>query len=174
VKILGKQRIEKEACGYNFHSSDLEFSTKNATKLAALAFFGGICGGCLGIGGGMIFNPLLLELGMLPTVSSATGMYLVMFSSLSTVTQFVIMGHFFWYYAIWLGAFSIIGTIFGIIVVNRVVKRTGKQSIVVLLLVTLIYASLVAMPAEGIYNIVKELDDGKSIFAFKNPCVESN
>ena len=84
--MLGRERLEKEKAGYAFHSSDLEFSTKNARNLAGLAFFGGICGGCLGIGGGMIFNPLLLELGMLPTVSSATGMYLVMFSSLSTVT----------------------------------------------------------------------------------------
>lgn len=74
----------------------------------------------------MIFNPLLLELGMLPTVSSGTGMYLVMFSSLSTVVQFIIMGGFQWFYALYLAAFSIVGTFFGILVVNRIVQRTGK------------------------------------------------
>ena len=33
------------------------------------------------------------------------------------------------------GATAIVGTFFGILVVNRIVQRTGKQSIVVLLLV---------------------------------------
>jgi len=85
VKLLAKQRLEKESCGYNFHESDLEFTTRNSIKLAGLSFVTGMAGSCLGIGGGMIFNPLLLELGMLPTVASGTGMYLVMFASLSTV-----------------------------------------------------------------------------------------
>jgi len=50
-----------------------------------LGVCGGISGGCLGIGGGMIFNPILMDMGMLPQVASASGMYLVLFSSFSTM-----------------------------------------------------------------------------------------
>jgi len=35
----------------------------------------------LGLGGGVIFNPLLLDFGVLPAVASATGMFLVLFAS---------------------------------------------------------------------------------------------
>ena len=43
--------------------------------------------GALGLGGGSIFNPLLLSMGVPPKVASATGMYMIIFSTgASTVT----------------------------------------------------------------------------------------
>ena len=49
-----------------------------------LGFLGGWVAGALGLGGGTIFNPLLLKLGVPPKVSSATGMYLIMFSKVAS------------------------------------------------------------------------------------------
>ena len=37
--------------------------------------------GALGLGGGSIFNPLLLSMGVPPRVASATGMYMIIFST---------------------------------------------------------------------------------------------
>lgn len=36
--------------------------------------------GAMGLGGGVVFNPILLNLGVPPTVVAATGMYLIMYS----------------------------------------------------------------------------------------------
>lgn len=126
IKLLSRQYEEKQRCGYGFHSSDFDFSRKGAMKLSGIAFVVGTFGSSLGIGGGMIIVPVLLELGMLSVVSSGTGMYLVIFTSLSTVVQFMIKKQFRWFYALFLGLCSLIGTYFGISIVNGFVKRQER------------------------------------------------
>jgi len=49
-----------------------------------IGFLGGWVAGALGLGGGSIYNPALLTLGVPPKVSAATGMYLVTFSTVSS------------------------------------------------------------------------------------------
>jgi hypothetical protein len=47
---------------------------------AAGAEAAGFAAGAFGLGGGSIYNPALLALGVQPRVAAATGMYLVMYS----------------------------------------------------------------------------------------------
>ena len=49
----------------------------NLAKLVGFSFIGGWVSGALGLGGGAIFNPLLLSMGVPPKVSSASGMYML-------------------------------------------------------------------------------------------------
>jgi len=54
----------------------------NRNKLARLlvgSALGGIVG-AMGLGGGVVFNPCLLSLGVPPTVVAATGMFLILYS----------------------------------------------------------------------------------------------
>jgi uncharacterized membrane protein YfcA len=50
-------------------------------KIVVVSFIGGWMSGALGLGGGAIFNPLLLNLGLPPVVSSATSMFIIIFST---------------------------------------------------------------------------------------------
>ena len=50
----------------------------------------GILSSFLGLGGGVIFNPILLDFGVLPAVVSATGMYLTIFSSGTNTILYII------------------------------------------------------------------------------------
>jgi len=47
--------------------------------------------GLLGIGGGLILGPLLLQLNIHPMVSTATSNFLVLFTASSTSIQFIIL-----------------------------------------------------------------------------------
>lgn len=59
-------------------------------KLLTIGGFGGWVAGALGLGGGSIYNPALLSLGVNPRTSGATGMYLVLFSTMnSTVVNYM-------------------------------------------------------------------------------------
>ena len=58
----------------------------------ALGFGGGWVAGALGLGGGVIFNPMLMSLGVPPKVSSATGMYMITFSKIATCTIYFVNG----------------------------------------------------------------------------------
>ncbi|XP_016479163.1 sulfite exporter TauE/SafE family protein 3 isoform X3 [Nicotiana tabacum] len=54
----------------------------------------GIVGGLLGLGGGFILGPLLLELGIPPQVSSATTTFVMTFSSSMSVIQYYLLRRF--------------------------------------------------------------------------------
>lgn len=64
----------------NYLIEEVVFEGKNLTVLLLIGFGGGFAAGAFGLGGGSIYNPALLALGVQPRVAAATGMYLVMYS----------------------------------------------------------------------------------------------
>lgn len=73
-------------------STDLIYTKEVVRKLTIFAFFGGWVSGALGLGGGAIFNPVMLSMGIPPQVSSATGMYMVLFSNFGSSLTYSIYG----------------------------------------------------------------------------------
>ena len=61
----------------------MRWSAWLVAKLQVVGFVTGIAAGIFGLGGGLIFNPIFISIGLPPSVSSATGLYLVMYSSLA-------------------------------------------------------------------------------------------
>jgi uncharacterized membrane protein YfcA len=78
IRIARKEQGLKQQFGnINIVKSDLILTRKNLTALCSLGFFGGVLAGAFGLGGGIIYNPSLLYLGLPPMVCSASGLYLV-------------------------------------------------------------------------------------------------
>jgi uncharacterized membrane protein YfcA len=65
----------------NYVDNEIRFHGESLYKVLALGFLGGLAAGGIGLGGGTIYNPVLLYLKQNPKVSAATSMYLVMFTS---------------------------------------------------------------------------------------------
>ena len=57
------------------------------------AFAVGVLAGALGLGGGVVFNPFLIEMGVPAQISSATGMFLVLFASLANSILYSLAGY---------------------------------------------------------------------------------
>ena len=80
--VVQKRRYaDKLTASYPFQEGDVQWTGRNLYMYPALSAFAGVCGGLLGIGGGMIMGPLLLELGMKPMSASATSATTVMVTS---------------------------------------------------------------------------------------------
>jgi hypothetical protein len=60
----------RKSINFPYHPKDVKWSTEIFIKYPMFAFFGGLMAGLLGIGGGLILGPLLLELGIHPLVNS--------------------------------------------------------------------------------------------------------
>ena len=65
---------------------------KNVINVLVLGFFGGFVAGAFGLGGGVVFGPILINLGLPPRVSSATANYLITFSKISSCLIYAIAG----------------------------------------------------------------------------------
>jgi uncharacterized membrane protein YfcA len=89
MKIKREYR-HRNSIGYPFNNTDIKWDNSILIRFPIYAFVSGVMAGALGIGGGLILGPLLLELGLNPVVSTATSNFLVLFTSSSTSVQFIL------------------------------------------------------------------------------------
>lgn len=77
--VLIKQEYKtKVKYGYEFAEGDLQWKPKLLIQFIISAFAAGFVAGSVGLGGGTIFNPLLLSFKVPPTVASSSGMFMIM------------------------------------------------------------------------------------------------
>ena len=120
----------------------------------------------LGIGGGLIINPLLLEMGHTPMVASALSAFVVLFTSASTSTQFLILGAFDLKNAVFVGFLSTMGSIIGCLVLKAVLQKYKRPSVLIWLLFILLVASTLFLPIVSL----QKMDIGSNLLTFNTPC----
>lgn len=115
----------KTSIGYVFKEGDLMWTAKTTTILLIISFIGGALTAIVGIGGGVVYTPLLLEFGVHPKVTTSTSLFLVLYTSFSNSLQFAIGNQIIWGYGIWLAVWCAAGTVTGLTIINKLVERTG-------------------------------------------------
>mmetsp|Transcript_4306 Transcript_4306/g.5743 ORF Transcript_4306/g.5743 Transcript_4306/m.5743 type:complete len:119 (-) Transcript_4306:305-661(-) len=74
-------------------ASDINVNdNRTLTFILALAFIGSFLGNALGLGGGFIYNPVQMSLGVAPSVAASTSMYMIMFSAIASSALLLIYG----------------------------------------------------------------------------------
>ncbi len=66
IRTVKQEQQLKIKVGYGMVPSDVVMDVHSLIKLVCFAFSGGLASGALGVGGGIIFNPLILSLGVAP------------------------------------------------------------------------------------------------------------
>ena len=126
--------------------------------------------GFLGIGAATLFNPTLIGMGVHPLVASATGMYQGMYIN-GTATVFNLLAKRLNIpFAFWISFFGVVACYIGITQINKVVKKSGRGSILVLFLATQIIISSFIVPVMGALQEKQKHDDGENIWAFNSFC----
>ncbi|TKY62057.1 integral to membrane [Spatholobus suberectus] len=74
--------------------ASIEWTALHILFCALCGILGGTVGGLLGSGGGFILGPLLIEIGVIPQVASATATFVMMFSSSLSVVEFYLLKRF--------------------------------------------------------------------------------
>mmetsp|Transcript_14463 Transcript_14463/g.24697 ORF Transcript_14463/g.24697 Transcript_14463/m.24697 type:complete len:236 (+) Transcript_14463:893-1600(+) len=168
--IASEQTLKQKYGNVNLVESDLVFKGKVLSNVLGLGFSGGWVAGALGLGGGVIFNPLLLSMGVPPMVSSATGMYLVTFSKIATCLLYFMFGELLIDYSIWIGFWSTVGSLLGLWATDWYVKKFGRQSIIVIILTFVLFLSVIGVPFFGGLDLAKASENGVDIMKFKSIC----
>lgn len=167
LKASYKQKLR---VGYTFTNGDIKWENNIILQMLFTALVGGILSGMVGLGGGVIFNPLLLEFGVNPLVSSATGMYMVMLATLSSSILFIMEGRMLYAYALYLGIFMTLATLLGIKSVDKAVRKYGRPSLLVLILAGVIIAGTIITPALSIAQVKDDYENGENLFKFNSYC----
>jgi uncharacterized membrane protein YfcA len=165
-----KRRYERKVyLGYPFIQGDIVFTAKTSFLIPLISLLAGVISGLLGLGGGMITNPILMDLGSLPEVIVSSSAFMILITSSATVAQFAIAGVVPWDYGLVFWCVGFFGSLLGQFVITYVVKRWGRPSWIIFLLIIVIVVSAIALVAMGIYNTIMDVKKGEYL-GFKSPC----
>mmetsp|Transcript_69057 Transcript_69057/g.202171 ORF Transcript_69057/g.202171 Transcript_69057/m.202171 type:complete len:557 (-) Transcript_69057:68-1738(-) len=149
--------VNKSAVGFPFVEGDVIWNFALFRYYCVITFFAGIVAGLIGIGGGMVLGPVMLQLGILPQVSAATNATMILLSSSPTALAFVTGGLVPWTYAIIFFAVAFVGSYAGKSYIDALVKKYQMTSIIVLILAFIIAFASAMMTVNGLI-IYKERD----------------
>merc|ERR1719231_1763833 len=123
----------------------------------------GFLGGFLGIGGGIIMGPLLLELGMTAEANQATtAMFVFLSSSLATI-QFVVLGKTMPQFVIWFTTWVTLSTFIGQTGIDYLLRKYKRSSLIILSIAGIIAGSLVMMSMIGFYEVYNDIQRGANM-----------
>lgn len=86
----------------------------------------GLCAGMFGVGGGMITVPLMLTMGVHPSVVTATSSSMVFFTALLSASSFAVFGLVLWDYAVVCLAIGFLASLMGQIFMKSV-RQTNTE-----------------------------------------------
>ncbi|KAI9911774.1 hypothetical protein PsorP6_008753 [Peronosclerospora sorghi] len=161
LRLLNRLKV---LSGYRFVLGDIHWIKRRVLIFPTLCTLAGIAAGLLGIGGGMVKSPIMLEMGILPPVQSATANFMILFTSSSTTLQFAINGQFpgerQYDYIAWFALMGFMGGLCGQKVVAYLVKKYKRESIMVYLLAATIALSALAMGMIGLKSTIRDFEKG--------------
>lgn len=114
VWYIQKEHDDKVRKGYQFVPGDFECTVRSVLILNATSLGGGFMVGCAGVSPSLIFNSFLMLLNVNPTVASATGQYMVIYTTLASSIVKIVEGDVNWIYGLMIVFYVIIGTLPGL------------------------------------------------------------
>lgn len=147
-------------------------SSGSGVVVFPLAAFGaGFLGGLLGLGGGIVMGPVLLEVGMhSEAVQATTAVFVFLSSSLATI-QFARLRQHVWHYALWYSAVTVAATVLGQKLCQVLVRQKGRYSLITLSIAGVLLASLCALSVIGLAHVREDFRMGRQMwFSMEHLC----
>ena len=125
-------------------------------KITIVSYLSGVLAGTLGVGGGLVMNPLLLSIGYDPISSTAVSNLSVFFSSMSTSIQFIAVGSIHYEHAWLFTVLSFAGALTGYFILAALLRKYKRPSLVIWAILIVVVASGIVMPLELLLTINKQ------------------
>lgn len=141
-------------------AAGIQWTGYTTTVYPCVSFTAGLLGGMLGLGGGMVMAPFLVELGLHPEVIQASTALFVFISSTLATLQFATKDQVLPEYMMVYGAVAFCATLLGQTVVLTAIRRSGRGSIIVMCIAAVLIVSLVMLTWLGIVGTLADLESG--------------
>jgi uncharacterized membrane protein YfcA len=136
---------------------DIHWTFKNTILIIILSVCAGTMTSLVGIGGGIILGPLMLFLNLLPEVVVATASFMVMFTSISAVIQYSVIGVINWSYGVIFMIIGFISSFGGQLILSYFIKKFNKKSIIIFLIDSVITISAILLITLGSINVAQDI-----------------
>jgi len=141
------------SCGVTdeqIYGDSIDWRGRSLVAWLGWSLVAGVVAGSTGIGGGLVKGPVMLHMGVHPSVATATSSFMILFTAFSSAFQFWVLGLIRIDYAIMFSACAFLGAFIGQKVVIRLEACVGRSSFVTFLLVFAIALSIIGVLVAGI------------------------
>jgi len=135
---------------YPFVEGDVLWDWQKVKFYSAGTFFAGVIAGLIGIGGGMVLGPLMIQMGVLPQVAAGTTATMIVLTSSSAAFLYVSTGQVPPVYAVTFFFTAFCGALVGKTQIDAYVKRKGLASILIFILAGIIAFASVMVTVAGL------------------------
>ncbi|KAK1944998.1 Sulfite exporter TauE/SafE family protein 3 [Phytophthora citrophthora] len=156
---LHKVYLRKTAVNYQYVDGDIQWTKKMVVYFPVGCAIAGIVAGMFGVGGGIITGPIMIELGIVPEVASSTTALMILYSSAAATAKFAVFKMVAWDWALLLCAVAFVVTSASQVVILGFVRRTGRQSIIVLCIATAVLIGGIIMTYQAIKTTIDDAGD---------------
>ncbi|CAI5527535.1 unnamed protein product [Closterium sp. Naga37s-1] len=164
-RVLMAGQAEEDGAG---DDEVLEARRKRAArkifKVVGVMVVAGVMAGVLGIGGAPLFNPFMLTLGIPPQITASTSVMMVLFGSSSVSLSFLFLHRLNLAYAAIFAPTAFIASLLGVTIVGRIVKSTGRASIIIFILTAIIAVGTTLTVVLGAPRIFDDVMHGRNLW----------
>ncbi|DAZ99186.1 TPA: hypothetical protein N0F65_008219 [Lagenidium giganteum] len=136
--------------GYIPSHGEIQWTQRSIITFPLFSMLAGMVSGMFGIGGGIINAPLLLEMGIDPTATSAITATTVLFSSAMSSCSYLLLGTLNLHFAQIMLPMGFITTWVGHVCLTKIVRHYNCPSLIIFSMAIVVSVSAVAMSVESI------------------------
>ena len=138
---------------YKYMEGDVVWDAHATIVYPAVCALAGFAAGMFGVGGGIVKGPLMLEMGVHPQVASATSACMILYTSFTATTSFIVFGMVKYDYAIFLFLVGVGATAVGQLAMNHLIRQSGRQSLIVLSIGSVVTLSALLLGGSSVYHL---------------------
>lgn len=159
---------KRKALDSTFKSEVMDRVSNNIIVVVCVAIIAGIVSSMVGIGGGMITNPMFASMGLDPKESSSTSNFLIITTAIASTFLFSFAGQLNISFAIWVAIPCTISAFIGSFMILQYINRTKKNSILLVIMLYFLIASMIIILFKAIKGIKEQ--SISNIFTFNSFC----
>mmetsp|Transcript_54921 Transcript_54921/g.122800 ORF Transcript_54921/g.122800 Transcript_54921/m.122800 type:complete len:190 (+) Transcript_54921:9-578(+) len=167
-QLLVSEFEKKVQSGYTFGPGEVRWDAKNTITYPLVCGLAGLLAGLFGVGGGIVKGPLMLEMGVLPSVASASAAAMILYTSAAASTSFVAFGLLHPIYGLLFFLMGLLCTSLGQYAVGGWAKKHNRQSPIVLAMGLVILLSAVFVAVDTVVD--SSAHSFQELLAFHRVC----
>ena len=158
VSIMVRQYLltkyeAKKRTNYQYVEGDIQWDERASIVYPAICMFAGFFAGMFGVGGGIVKGPLMLAMGVHPAVSSASSACMILFTSFTATTSYVVFGLLVPDYAVVCLVIGFIATFGGQICLTYLMKKFQRNSLIAFSIGAVVLLSAFLMSIQSLLSM---------------------
>jgi len=145
----------KKKCGYQYVEGDIQWDHRATIIYPLICALAGFFAGMFGVGGGIVKGPLMLAMGVHPKVSSASSACMILFTSFTATTSFMVFGLLIQDYAIVCLIVGFIATYLGQIILYYFMNKYQRNSYIAFSIGGVVLLSAFLMTIQSLVTIAE-------------------